>query len=372
MNTKIILFFVLSVYSISCSEQNKQDSDTIDNLVVITDFPSKQSLKGKVILENNYEKNSSIFVADTLLIIGMYHDSLTYNVYHTNSLKHLGALGKQGEGPNDWHISYLTGQYDITSKGIMVWVSEPIKGILSKVNVSKVIQSKSPKPVVEHSIKIDNNIFPFNEVFFVNDEKIIANSGYDDIDRVRIKSYNTKSKKIRKSDLFPKIKNAKYFPAPVLYNYYHTFFEKHPSENLFVQAMYVMNRIDIFDENLNLVKSIVGGENWKDDYFDAQKIDIETDFMKDIKQGYSDLAVTNHFIFALDINKKLSASTGLVQQSFIKVFDWEGNPKCLLEVPNDLFSITVDHRKGYLYAIDIENEKILRYDIKKLLKAWAK
>jgi hypothetical protein len=356
------LFFLLSC------EQPKEPHN--DKVIFIDEFPSKVLLAGELILKEDSAKNGGIYVIDSLLLISIYKDTVFYNIYGKGSQKKIGTLGVKGNGPNEWQVSFYNSQYIDTKQGILLWFMEEERGEMRLVNLSKVIEAKHPLPILEKLISINSKKFPFNFLFYINEEKIIGDGGYFDEDRVRIKSYNPQSQEIKKSKLFPRIKNIKELPSPVLYNFYHTQFRKHPTKNLFVQAMSVMNRIDIFDEDLNLLRSMVSGKNWQDDFFDAKKIDVETDFMKDIRDGYASATVSEDFIFALVANKKKSAVTGEVQKSFIKVFDWEGQPKCLLEVNEDLFSISIDDREGYLYATAPTQEKILRYDLKKLLALW--
>ncbi|MDX2306581.1 MAG: BF3164 family lipoprotein [Microscillaceae bacterium] len=370
MNKKLLIFGIL-FFMFSCDDSST-DQNTDQIITIVKNFPCEQNLQGEKILADQFYENGSIDVLDTLLLIGIYKDTVKYNIYGVNSLQHLGTLGVVGDGPDEWNAIFHVNQYEVNQHGIMLWCADVLKGLLLKVNLSKVIQAKSPKPIIEKTMNIKADIFPFNQLIYVNDEKVIGNLGYDEVNGGRIKSFNPqKQELIKKVEFFPKIKNAQIIPPMVLYNFYFAGFKKHPSKELFVQSMSLFNRIDIFDANLELIKSIVSGENWDDNYYDAKKMDIMGAPLKGITDGYSDLSVTKNFIFAALENKKMNAA-GEVKESQIKVFDWEGNPKCLIRVPDDLFAISVDAKEEYLYANDFNHEKILRYNIKKLAKEWKK
>jgi hypothetical protein len=372
MNKIIIIIILISLFSCNDSSTDQNTEKVITNVKNIKNFPYEQTLQGEKILTDQFYKNGSIAVLDTLLLIGIYEDTVKYNIYGVNSLQHLGTLGTVGDAPDDWNVVFHVNQHEVNQDGIMLWFADVIKGQSFKVNLSKVIQAKSPKPIIEKTIDIKANIFPFNQLIYINDEKVIGNLGINEVDGGRIKSFNPQTQEIiKKVGLFPKIKNSQGIPSPVFYNFYFADFAKHPSKDVFVQSMSVFNRIDIFDTNLDLINSIVSGENWDDDYFDAKEMDIMGDPLKDKIDGYSTMSVTKDFIYAVSANKKKNVD-GEVKESQIKVFDWEGNPKCLISVPDDLFSISVDAKEEYLYAIDFNNEKVLRYNIKKLTKEWKK
>jgi hypothetical protein len=371
MNNYRLLFFACAT-SILLSCEKSTEEKTTAAVIQVDDFPENINLQGEQIL-TQVNKNAFITVLDTLLLMTNYDgkDSTLYDIYGKSSEQYLGAVGTKGDGPQEWRVVFNNEVYEVGKEGVTTWFYEMLRGFLVQVNLNKVIAAKSPVPIIEKKITINSKVFPFNHLFYINDTKIIGNPSFgDEIDRVRIKSYNPQTQEVKKSDLFPRIKNAKVIPSQVLYNFYFTSFKKHPTKNLFVQAMSVMNRIDIFDEDLNLLRSIVSGKSWQDDFLDAKKIDVATDYMKDIEDGYGTATVSEDFIFALVANKKKSAITGEVQKSFIKVFDWEGQPKCLIEVNDDLINISFDRRDGYLYAADFNNEKFLRYDLKKLLASW--
>ncbi len=268
-------------------------------------------------------------------------------------------------------MPYTTvGQYEVTDSGIFLWFFDYQRGHLSKINLTKTLLSGSPYPILDKSFRIDASKFPYFRLFYLNDEKLVADCWITEQDRVRIKSFNPETEEVKKSTLFPSMKNIHLLPAEVVNSLYTTTFAKHPSKNVFVQAMATFNRIDIFNENLSMQKSIVDRENWQDDYYDAEEIDPASNFLDERVDGYDGLVCTRDFIFALERKKTPPSNADVRPESYVRVYDWQGRPVCLLQFGNNLSGIGVDEVEGMLYATDYANEMVLRYDIKNQMDGW--
>ena len=368
MKSTVDLFIIPLFLLVACSSYNEEEGTA--KKVPLTDFGVAKKIIGESIIQNDYNINRQIYVMDTLLLLTTQGGEFYFNVYNKSTLAHEGSIGVRGEGPQEWRMIYFTGQFEIDTSGISIWVSEYHRGFISKINITKTLKTLSPYPVIEETIKINGLTFPFLDMIYVNEEKLVSKSWIHEQNYVRIKSFNPTTKEIKKSKLFPKIKNVKELPSDMINSLYTTTLSKHPSKNIFVQATFVFNRIDIFDEDLNLVRSIVDGNNWRDDYYNALEISAESDFISDKIEGYSNISLTEHFIFAIDAKSKMHPFDGSVVEKDIKVFDWEGNPVCLLQTTDKIFGISVDEEEGFLYATDMENEKVLRYNIKDLINQW--
>jgi len=364
------LYIVLFLLLCACVSYNEEERTA--KKVSFKDFGPVEKILGESIIQNDYNINRQVYVMDTLLLLMTQSGKYFFNVYHKNTLEYQGSFGVRGEGPEEWRMIYFTGQFEIATSGISIWISEYHRGFVSKVNITKTLKNLSPYPVIEQTININGKTFPFLDMIYVNDEKLISKCWIYEQGYVRIKLFDPKSNKVKKSELFPKIKNVERLSADMINNIYTATLSKHPSKNLFVQATYIFDRIDIFDEDLDLVRSIVDGNNWRDDYYDAKEIDIESDFISDKVEGYNNISLTERFIFAIDAKNKINQVDGSVVGKIIKVFDWEGNPVCLMKTTDNIFGISVDEEEGFLYATDMENEKVLRYNLKDLMKQWKK
>lgn len=334
------------------------------------DFPAKVMLEGEEIIQDDYHHHHKVYILDTVLLTTSNAGDYHFHAYHTQTQEYLGSMGVRGEGPDEWTMpSTTTGQHEVTEEGLFLWFFDYQRGHLSKIDLTKTLQSGSPYPILATSFRIDGRKFPYFQLFYLSDEKLVGDCWITEQDRVRIKSYNPKTEEVKKSPLFPSMKNLHLLPAEVINSLYSSPFVKHPTKNLFVQAMFVMNRIDIFDEDLNLLKSVVDGENWQDDYYDAKDINPASAYLKERIDGYDGLAATRDFIFALEM-KKASGNAANRPESFVRVYDWEGRPVCLLQFGNNFNAIAVDEAEGMFYATDYANEMVLRYDIKNLMDGW--
>lgn len=238
--------------------------------------------------------------------------------------------------------------------------------------MTKTLASSSANPVIENSTRINMREFPFFQLFKGNNNKLYATSWIYEVNRVRLKSYIPSSKTIQKSTLFPKINNSNHLPSEVMNSLYSGSFSKHPTKDIFVHAMFMFNRIDVFDENLNVIKSIVDGENWRDGFFDGKEMDISRDYLSPIVDGYNGLTVSENFIFALEAKENIGTEEEKENESFIRVFNWDGKPLAYFEIPHDLSSIDIDESNGYLYATDYQHELVLRFNISNQIKEWLK
>jgi hypothetical protein len=179
---------------------------------------------------------------------------------------------------------------------------------------------------------------------------------------------NLDTKEISYLPFFPTIKKFNIIPSPVLYNIYVGGFKKHPTKNLFVSAPSTFNRIDFLNDNLDIYKTVVDGDNWKDDYYDAREIDIASNQTHEMRDGHHSTAVTNKYIFTRyrNISKELDGRQN-TEKSMIKVLDWQGNPVKLLHLDCNAFTFAYNEETKILFVNDINNEQILKYDLDGIL-----
>jgi len=345
------------------------------DLIKVTkkDFPKIVKIKGEEILTNDYNHHHHIFVIGDYLLTLVNSGDFHYHVFDKKSQKYLGPVGIRGEGPNEWEIPQTTlGQFEKTKDGIKICNFDFLRGNFNKINLTKTLGSKSAKPIIENTTRINMREFPFFQLFQGSNGRIYANSSIFEVNRVRLKSFNPSDKSIKKSELFPKIKNSNHLPSEILNSLYGASFDKHPSKDKFVQAMFMFNRIDIFDENLNVTKSIVDGLNWQDGFYDGKEIDPTKDFLSPKVDGFDGLAAGENFIFAVEAKKYIANQKPKENETFIRVYNWDGKPLAYLEIAHDLSSIDVDETNGVIYATDYEYELVLRFNISQLIKEWSK
>jgi hypothetical protein len=366
----LISFILLSI----CSHSGIENNSPKLTKVAKKDFPKVIELKGEPILTEDYNHHHKIFVIDKYLMTLVNSGKYQYHVFDKRTHNYLGPIGLRGQGPNEWEIPQTTlGQFEKTNDAIMFWNFDYLRGNFNKINLTKTLATKSIDPVIEKTIRINMREFPYFQLFQGKEsDKIYATGWIYEANRVRLKSYNPTDHSIRKSALFPRINNSNHLPSEVMNSLYGGSFGKHPNQDKFVQAMFTFNRIDIFDENLNVINSIVDGENWRDGYFDGKEMDITRDYLSPLVDGYNGLAVSENFIFALEAKENIGTEEEKENESFIRVFNWDGKPLAYFEIPHDLSSIDIDESNGYLYATDYQHELVLRFNISNQIKEWLK
>ena len=332
-------------------------------------FPLVKKIKGEEILIDDYNHHHHIFVVGDYLLTLVNSGPHNYHVFDKKTYKYLGPIGIRGEGPNEWQIPQTTlGQYEKTKDGLLLWNYDYLRGNFNKINLTKTLASKSAKPIIENTIRINMREFPYFQLFQGNNGKIYATSWIYEQNRGRLKYFDPITKTSKKSELFPKIRNAHLLPSEVLNSLYGAPFDKHPFMDKYVQALFVFNRIDIFDENLKVVKSIVDGDNWQDNYYDAKEINPTENYIRPRINGYNGLAVSENFIFALEAKRNVGTDQEKENESFIRVYNWDCKPVAFLEIEHDLSSIDIDEASGILYATDYTHELVLKFDINQILK----
>jgi len=357
---KTCLFIIVSFLILAC--QSEKENYIIK--VSKNDFKKSLKIVGNEILKEDFNLNREIFVVDSLIILKTGSGKNYFNVYNKESFELLGSVGIRGEGPDEWQVINFTGQFDITNEGeIGMWVSNFKKGFIYKVNINETLRKKNPEPVIDKNFRIDGRRYPFFNPFYVSGETFVSKSWITEDEFVRIKSFEFSTGTVKKSGLFPVIQNIENLPVEVINTIYTSSFKKHPKKEIFGQALYFFNRIDIFDKDLKTLISIVDGETWKDFHYDAANIDFESDFLSDFQQFYSGLFLSQKYIYVLTAGEKDKSGS-----KHFRIFDYSGNPIVILNVSDEIYSFSVDENDDFLYAIDRENEKILRYSLKNILK----
>jgi len=362
MNNNIYTFLCI-LFFISCSKHKYKS-----NVIKIKKFEKTHNLKGEQILINDYSA-FSINVIDSLLLTHCTGTDTHYNLYSKNTFKFLGSLGTKGNTPEAWLFPTYNNQFEKDSLGLKIWLSSHVKSKIIQVNLTKTIKSKSKTPFITKSFNINSKVFPFTKLLYVNDSVFYGDSGYFDSQRCRLKRYNLETEITNHSSLFPKIINKKLFPSEMLKSLYYSLIQKKTDETVFVSAMEYFNRVDVFDENLNTKLTILGNGLNSDNQIDAStlKIDEGSPF-DEFTIYYRDIDLTKTYIYCLYLNQVKNKFGKEIKPVEIRVFDWNGNPKYLLKIPEYLMNISVDEKEGWIYGVAPYSEKILRYNIKNIIK----
>jgi hypothetical protein len=302
------------------------------------------------ILQNEVaELDVTIF--DTLIFIHKYSAESFFSVYSKKDKRFLRDWLKNGNGPDEFSAPKLFKQ--LSSNNLFVY--DVFRGGVFQVNdfFSSVLE-------IDYLYEVDPVIGLTQDMMLKNDSLLIGNLGYLSPEPFLIKGFDIKNKK----EIFsvPILDLNEYVSENVtdFYTTFYNFFRLKPDGSKSVIAFNYFDRLLIFDE----------------DYTNAKKVDGELGVKKvkmlegkplDLVNYYFDLEVTNDYIFALYYDQSESEYGEVMKPSQIKIFDWDGVLIQVIETPDYLMGISFDEENQTLYGVDHFQEKILQYDISKIL-----
>ncbi|WP_452609095.1 BF3164 family lipoprotein [Roseivirga echinicomitans] len=323
------------------------------------ELSESNTISGYNILEN--ELGILAFnIVGPYLIGSLYDNDDVYVVYSLPDLDSLGRFGRIGNGPGEWKGPLFTGQFIQDENGTSVWINDGISNQLLLVNVDKsLLQSR---PYLLDSIKLHPK-YNLNQYSYILDENtIIGNSGHSSPEAFRLQKVNFNSDKIEKSDLVPKIDGVQQASASHKYSTYFAYLKIKPDKSLLVSAMNSINRIDVFNTELELVSTF-------EEPSDYPRLTAEyINGPNTSRQFYASVQVTNNYIYALRTKGFFKDSFQKHHQSEILIFDWSLNLVMKIPVSDYLVSLALDEENGNLYGIDFFNEKYFRYDLSEIFK----
>lgn len=342
MKKVVYLFITLFFYS-ACTKKI-----IIDKKIVLN-FPEEKWLIGE---ELYYDEIGvlEMNVIDTFMILRIPHKENMFNVYELSNQSFIGSFGLKGKGPNEFLGPRYSNQFLIDSTGIKIWINDIIREKYSLINVTKSLESK--KTFVEKTFDINAE-----QLFYFHDDKILGN---DDSKKGRMFKYNPKIKEKNYSSFFPVI------PQNFHYQFitHKNICKLKTDKSKIVSVMHYFKRIDFFTTNGEIENSVI----YQDDYSPSEI--IERFEQNKLINYYEDVTVTNDLIFAVYTNQLDDDVADVEKELEIHVFDWSGNPKYLLHVPEYVLNITIDEVNGYLYGLNYlsEDKNYMRYNIQEVIK----
>ncbi len=296
----------------------------------------KINLKGPIsIINYSIVRDSLVFIQTSGNV-----DPYFIYIYNIHTKKLLASIGRKGNGPEELvscRLSYKgSDDHDL-------YVSDIVKGEVFIYNVDSVIENHDT--YVPNKVKIPN--YFFDGVDFGLNNMICYNLYY--IDNIK---YNNNIPPV----FFLNKKNGVTFPAMKEGNKNFTFnvsggeVIKEPNHNNIWVFHRQMNRIDIFDQRLNLIRSIEGPGVYQVHY---KKNDMGMIVHKDhrIFMAYMYAFAMKDAVYAayLDMNG-ISVKEFEPKPVEIFKFSWTGDLLCRYQLDQCAFYFTIDRHGKYLYA----------------------
>lgn len=342
---KILLFILIAVSSISCTEEFLAKGKNI----LIEEFPQETKLIGEKLEINSLGANC-IYVVDTFLICykAMGLDDF-FDIYSTNTHKSLGKFFTPGRGANEYLNVVFNGQSFQDSLNTYLWIKDGALMKLALFNLTEsIIQQKT---IVDSCIFLSSYCIGNN--YIIKDTLIsIVNSSSN----LFLSSYSLSKDSLLKQPIImfqDPFENAQEYVFGMN-------IKIRPNHKKFVSTMSNFNQINIFSPDF---KEIITLSIYRPTV-SIKKVSLTPDINR--IRYYSNVFVTDSSIYALYINKPMSTWREHEGSVEIQQFTWSGSPIQKFIIPNDIIYFTLDQKNKCIYGFK-DNEEIYIYDIKEYI-----
>ncbi len=301
---------------------------------------------------------NSIKFIDTLMIIG---HSDHWSVYSSCGKNKYGDILTIGDGPGEYYQlpRCAAAAYVNENDSLIIYIPDKEKGNINRFNLSKYIAQGG-----DNVISIKKTDYLTNDLWDVipcdSSEFLLSMPNFDFTGFRRMLLSGNKLSEVlatkTMSDLTVDREDDINLLARVTrYN---------PLSDKFVEGMLYLNQINIFSRDGTYGKTICVG-NHLDNI-----ADIESEFKFDRKNSYTTVSVWNQgfgctFSGQTEKNRQMGEETN----SELHMFDWDGNPICLVNIPHSVVAFDIDFRVQRLYIINGEDE-LKVYDASPILEAF--
>ncbi len=241
---KLFFTFCILLLVVSCIPSER------GNIKLIKKFPKEKYLSGELIkLEKNPLLVNDFIVVDSLIIAesAYIENDTIFSVYNKNTFRYLNSFGQKGRGPKEFleENPIITGQYKMRNNDICIWLGDLFSYKL--VNITKSI--KENKTVIERVISLPKSVGTGGDNVFVFENDDLLGTPFDS-QRGRIFYYSAQTGEVKWVEYFPKVNNP-----PIIEKNMHNLYggpaKLSEDKKLFVSALSLFKRIDVFDNNTN-------------------------------------------------------------------------------------------------------------------------
>ena len=349
---KLFFTFCILLLVVSCIPSER------GNIKLIKKFPKEKYLSGELIkLEKNPLLVNDFIVVDSLIIAesAYIENDTIFSVYNKNTFRYLNSFGQKGRGPKEFleENPIITGQYKMRNNDICIWLGDLFSYKL--VNITKSI--KENKTVIERVISLPKSVGTGGDNVFVFENDDLLGTPFDS-QRGRIFYYSAQTGEVKWVEYFPKVNNP-----PIIEKNMHNLYggpaKLSEDKKLFVSALSLFKRIDVFDNNTNHKFSIKFNDSPKD-------VDL---ISKSLVRYYYDVDISKRFIYALNNNltSEQVINGGKGAFSELQVFSIDGDPICVYKLDHLLSRIEVDEENDYIlgfaYLSDLDESRLIRYKL---------
>ena len=338
-NKSIIYLFLYLFFLGSCTDNNKRI--TFDNMQQIECV----SIPYSDILGISMQ----LLLKDSLLLINdFYGDSLIHILDIKNNYKHKKLVAK-GNGPNEF-ISPIA--IYMTNDNLYLYERQTFR--LFSMPIDMLLYENKE---IKNKFKTDARtmmLFPLSDSMFVS-------STSDGTKPFNI--YNSNGEKMREFGEYPAYWHKEVdLPNRVRAFYHQTFFEKHPSQKMFVaysgHVLGIYKYESIYQDPILRKEILLSNYNYK--FIDNGTL-LTAERDDDVERGILTVACSANYIYMVYNPNKKGGEDMLSHQ--IKIIDWNGNPIKQLNINKQATCLVIDEieEKGYIIANDPEDTLMYFY-----------
>lgn len=326
-------------------------------------FRKSYSIVGDTI-QTKTANTSGLFVVNNYLIVSQFSGDHFLKVYDATNFQELVILAKRGSGENEFPTMTMVDQYEPCGNDDCLWVHDLNRGELIKINLTESLRNQITVVVEKIMTRTESR---FHTVFYIDSLRIVGRSTNSTPQMNRLQVYDPHSDLIlRTIPLFPEIERNRNDLDFVL-NKYNTLYVSNiglkSDKTRIASAMCSFDRIDIFKTDGELEKSVFDGIEIPDNIAEY----LEGSDSHKLNMYYTGIFTSNDYIYALYYGQPFSDYGNSPIPTQIRIFNWNGDPLCKIDVEDYLYNFTIDEEKGFMYGIDNLHQRILKYNIKHVL-----
>lgn len=327
---------LLVILILSCQRQNPSS-------ILYSNFAKQDSLKGsKVGTKNFFLEPRRLTLIDSLLVV---FDNKTDSFFHfldTTNFSLKKSFGVKGRGPKEFIAPEISkrpfnNNLVITNKG---------KFYFSQFNIDSIFAYSDYFPGNKEFFPPEL-IIPYN-LLIINDTFILGSTSSG---TSRIFKFNPFRKKYLESGIDIPLE-MDYLNKSQLGQILYSISDFNPNKQMIVNALRFFDRIDFYDYDLSIQKSLLKNGNQEPIFYDnkGELISDKTKFY------YIDIFTTDKYIFALYCGEEFGKAVPNIG-NYLQIFSWEGTPILEFKLNIGLSSIYVTSDNKKLFGISMHDDQ---------------
>lgn len=338
----IIGSIILYLFLLSCTK--KQDNRNVVNLKneIKKECTALKASFIELPQEFIYARYYSVYKDSILIVLNKKIEDIYLIEFHNlKTKKGIRRIFRYGNGPEE----LLSANININQN--LLIVDDYVKKEISFIDIDSITNDPNYKPAISKYIIDARTVVPYN-----NNKLLMDNPSYFVEPNLGINN-ETPHFIIADVNKTAEIKpvKQKYYTrnvsdGKIITNYSHN-------------RIYYINsnlpEIELYDNNLNLIKQLVGPDELKINY---TIIDNEVVFKKTIPYSYMDYCCNDDYVYTLYMGDFMTEEKRLQDNDlWIFKFDWDGNLINSYSVPQYINKISIGIGEDNLYATGYNDEE---------------